>query len=353
MVVAPPRSKALELFLTTEHIVGQERARRQLAVLLDRQLRVAEGEFPAAAGAILAGPTGVGKTATARAMCAACGLPFAETTATRYTEAGYAGLDLQQMFLPLIESAAVMIDARQEATAYQHSTPQSDRSVLKRPDIAEVVKLAETGVVLLDEFDKWMLRVNHVTGQQDKAIQADLLKMVEGSIQYVSDEEDEVGIPFDSSRVLILCAGAFVNLTRAAMRRLEKDEDALSGESFWDLIEPGDFEKFGLIPELVGRLSTYIFMKALTKDQLAEILMLPDSPLQEYRRRFADLGCGWEVEQAGVGHLAKVALDQHTGARGVDRALWAAFGEALFEASVAEHDVSVHYEVNWPKARVR
>src|SRR5205823_13818633 len=120
------------------------------------------------------------KSHTTRLMCQHLGLPFAEIDATRYTEAGYKGLEVRQMFLPLLEAAAQMIDAEREGAAFRLDHQHREGSVLRRSDIAEVVPRAQSGVILFDEFDKWMLRVNHVTGQKDRALQSELLTIIEG-----------------------------------------------------------------------------------------------------------------------------------------------------------------------------
>lgn len=346
----------MDLFLATDHLVGQEEARRKLAVILARQLDVAEGRLSRAGGVILAGASGSGKTASARAMCRHSGLPFAEVNATRYTEAGYAGLDLQQMYLPLLESAATMIDSETKSTTVHVDVHHGEASVLKRADIDAVVERAQTGVILLDEFDKWMLRVNHVTGQKDTAIQADLLKMVEGSVEYISDNEDEVGIAFDTSRVLVICAGAFVKLYRQVAKRLHVDsEDAdsyLRSDNFWRQIDPEDFERYGLLPELAGRLSTQIFTRPLLVEHMRSILEAPDSKLQEYRWRFEDADCVWAIDESAIIHLAEMASRLTTGARAVDYLLSKVFDEALFGALVAENRVKVVFAPGWPQARV-
>src|SRR5262252_6518333 len=125
----PADLTTLDLYLSTERVIGQERARRQLAVMLKRQMGVAQGQWPRSECAVVGGFTGVGKSYMARMMCEACGLPFADVDATRYTETGYAGDDLPQLFLPLLESAAVMHDKR------LRMEPPSVSSVLKRADI--------------------------------------------------------------------------------------------------------------------------------------------------------------------------------------------------------------------------
>ena len=345
------RNRVKALYDGTEAVVGQVRARQQMSVLLDRQWAVAEGRLPKSGGAIVGGRSGVGKTLLCRLMCEQSGLPFAEVNATRYTEAGYAGLDLAQMFLPLLDAAARMKDEREEASWKIHGekVADEDSSTLKRGDIDQVVELAECGVILLDEFDKWMLRVNHVTGQTDTAIQADLLKMIEGSHEYVSDQEDEVGLLFDTSKVLIICAGAFVNLQRQTAARQDKEP---TDESIWEHIDQEDFVKFGLIPELAGRLATHIFLRPLKTGHLAELLSAEDGVLDEYKARFAAVDCEWAVTPEGVQYIAEQAIRAETGARAVDHIMHKTFSKALYLASVSERPTRVTYHVNWHEARV-
>lgn len=299
-----------------------------------------------------------GKSYLVRMMCEYSGLPFADMNATQYTESGYAGEDLSQMFLPLLESAAQQIDREQEeyhpnskGYIFEKSV-HNESSVLKRDDIDKIAELASTGVILLDEFDKWMHRINHHTGRLDTAIQSELLKMVEGSIVYISDSEDEVGIPFDTSKVLILCAGAFVGLTQQVLRRLERDSDYLRDEGFWQLIEQRDFVKYGVIPELAGRLSKMIFLRPLQKEDLARIILLPDGLIDELKQRFEQVNCEWNVSDTAIVSLADIALRKEVGARGIDSVLWTVFNNALYEASVSEFPTRVNLNVNQLQARI-
>src|SRR5215472_2182703 len=342
----PTDLTTLDLYLSTERVIGQERARRQLAVMLKRQIQVAQGQWPKADCAIIGGFTGVGKTYMAKLMCEACGLPFADVNATQYTETGYAGDDLSQMFLPLLEAAAVMHDKR------LRMEPPSVPSVLKRSDIDWIAEKAAVGVILMDEFDKWMQRINHHTGRLDTAIQAELLKMIEGSMVYVADNEDEAGLLFDTSKVLILCAGAFVGLAEAVRKRLDRPKEATIDEAFWTLIEQSDFIRYGVTPELAGRLSKMIFLRPLLKDHLAEIITQPGGVVDELKQRFAAMNCEWQVGDEAITHLADVALRREVGARGIDSVLWASFNQALFQASVAEHPTAVRLAVNQPLAEV-
>jgi len=349
-------SKALDLYLATEAVVGQPLARKQLAALLDRQWSVHRGLLEKSSGAILSGRSGTGKTYTARLMCQHLGLPYAEADATRYTEGGYKGLDLPQIFIPLLEEAARLKDATHEARMEGLGQPAPKHtSVLKRPDIEELIEIAQTGVILLDEMDKWMLRINHVTGQVDKSIQSELLKMIEGSIEYVTDSDEEIGVRFDTSKVLIICAGAFVGLFQQVAKRMHRDaddKDYMLQESFWNQIVPEDFEKFGLLPELAGRLSRHIFTRPLNVDSLRVILRHPGGLLEEYRTRFESFGCRWAVSEAGEIKIASIAIERDTGARALDHVMSKKFDLALYEAAVAEHPVKVMFEPDMATAQV-
>lgn len=376
------QSKALDLYLSTEgQVMGQERARREMAALLERQWQVYRGDLDYANGAIVAGRSGTGKSFSLRLMCQHLGIPFAEADATRYTESGYKGLDLQQMFIPLLESAARMKDAEHplEASRFSHRAESEavirfssegalhldqrpsgggrETSVLKREDIDQVIERAQCGVILLDEFDKWMLRINHVTGEKDKAIQSELLKMVEGSTEYISDSDEEIGVQFDTKRVLIICAGAFVGLFQQVHQRFGGDSDDKSymqQEHFWNAIVPEDFERFGLLPELAGRLSTHIFTRPLTVGNLRDILTREGGLLEEYRQRYEGYGCKWSVGQAAEIHIADLAIKRDTGARALEHVLWKMLGgEVVFQAATADYPCEVVLEPNMPRAEVR
>src|SRR5215472_12303902 len=121
-----------------------------------------------------------------------------------------------------------------------------------------------------------MHRINHHTGRLDTAIQAEFLKMLEGSQVYVTDDEDKLGMPFDTTKVLIICAGAFTptpmkpGLIEQILRRTERPPEFADNEAFWPLIEQQDFIRFGVIPELAGRLARVIFLRPLRKEHLAQ-----------------------------------------------------------------------------------
>ena len=359
-------SKAHELFEATADVIGQERARKQMAVILDGQWRVAQGIDPSQPGGVLlGGVSGSGKTMTARLMCKHLGLPYAETDATRYAEVSFKGLQLPQMFIPLLREAARMKDAEvSEETGEPAAVPSwapreeagAQDALFKRADIDEIAERAETGVILLDEFDKWMLRVNHFSGQKDTAMQSEILKLIEGSYEFVTATDDEVGVPFKTHKVLIICAGAFVGLYQQVRQRLHEDADPKAqqmDENFWNAIIPEDFERFGLLPELAGRLSRHIFTRPLRAEHMKEILTRPGGALEYYQRRYEGVGCRWDVSDAGVTFLVSEAMHHKTGARALDHVAHKMLGgEMLFAASTADMPMSVSLEPNWPRAKV-
>jgi ATP-dependent protease HslVU (ClpYQ) ATPase subunit len=311
---------AFELYQKTSNVIGQEKARKQLAVLLERQQMVAAGKIDHAAGAILAG----------------------------WTEVGYVGLNLTQMFLPLLMDAARMLEREKKVETTPRRPGKTRRNPAKDALSQEVIDRAATGVLLLDEFDKWMLTGEDGTGRNTgKKLQSELLKMVEGSIEFISDDDDNIGVQMDTSRVLVICAGAFVGLMRQVARRLERD---YADEGMWDLVEPADFVRFGLLPELAGRLSTHIFTRPLKVEHLVSILKTPGGIVDEYRARFEAMGIQWSVTDEALGDVARIALDRLTGARGVEHVMWQRFSEALFEASNKNGHTAVTYSVNAPRA---
>jgi ATP-dependent Clp protease ATP-binding subunit ClpX len=332
---APSRTIA-ELYRATEHVIGQEEARQRLAVALRRQVLVADGRYTNSAGVLMAGPTGTGKSFLSREMAMRCGLPFAEANATQYSEVGFVGLNLSQAFLPLISAAARMVEAERTQRTYRYETNAPATLLGRDPAvIEEAVRRAEGGILLLDEFDKWLIASEDSTTGRDvgRKLQAELLQILEGSVVYVADKEEELGVEFDTRRVLLLCAGAFVGLSYVVERRLDREGSQYSPESWWEMVEPADFLKLRMIPELVGRLSTTIMFKPLREEHLTRILRTEGGLLDEYRARFAADGCELVVEEAGLNTVAGIALARATGARGLRHLLEKILVPALFAAA--------------------
>jgi ATP-dependent Clp protease ATP-binding subunit ClpX len=355
-----PRS-ASDLFVGTAHVQGQVHARQTLAVALERQQEVAMGMWPRSHPLLAAGPTGVGKTHLIRSMCRLAGLPFVTVNATQFTDAGYIGLNLEQMFLPLIHRTVriVVREMAEEATSKRRPVKVGKRpdSILKLPDalLDRAVQAAETGVVFLDEFDKWMLSEVHSAAQRatvqtnaesrnvGRKLQAELLKIVEGDEEegevWVSDSEDEIGVPFNTARCLVICGGAFVGIEKILERRMGVELTA--DPRIWEKTDPVDFEEYGMMPELAGRLATHVMFKPLDEAAFRAIAVEEGGVLDELDQRFRLMSARLEVDDGGLLMLIHAAQNLGIGARGLRHLIDRMFTPALFQASQKHPDAGV------------
>jgi ATP-dependent Clp protease ATP-binding subunit ClpX len=139
-------------------------------------------------------------------------------------------------------------------------------------------------------------------------------------------------------------------------QRLHEDSDPKAqqmDENFWNSITPEDFERFGLLPELAGRLSRHIFTRPLQAHHMRAILTRPSGVLAYYRKRYEDYGVRWDVGDAGENWLTAEAMHHKTGARALEHVAHKMLGgEVLFEASVADAQMAVRLEPNWPRAKL-
>jgi ATP-dependent Clp protease ATP-binding subunit ClpX len=327
-------SLPVELYRGTAHVLGQDQARRHLAMLLKRQVDVAAGRYPDAIGVLVFGRTGVGKTLAVKEMCQRCGLPFATVDATQYTDKGYIGPDLSQMFLPLIRSALAILEAQRRGDEHRYVDEEEETTLFGRSkeEIRAAIELAQVGVLLVDEFDKWLIRGQDQQGRNvGRQLQAELLNMVQGTTVYVSDAEEDLGEDFDTSKTMVIWCGAFTDLARVLEQRL--DVGSLHEETIWEQVEPKDFEHLGILPELSGRLASHVVFKPLTADHLAQILRQEGGLLDEYAARFAAEGCRLLIDDSAVGILGRQAHARGTGARGLRHIMEKMAGVALFAAA--------------------
>ncbi|MFI4977542.1 MAG: AAA family ATPase [Solirubrobacterales bacterium] len=326
-----------QLYDSTTSVVGQLKARRRLAVLLAQQKLVALGKAHHSWGAVIAGNTGVGKTMMAQLMCRACELPFSAADATKFSETGFAGRDLPTMFLPLIEDASAVYDRQLQRSAFRTVPHRKERYTLARPaeELEPILAMAQTGVVLLDEFDKWMSRKDTQGRDVGRVLQGELLAMISGTREWIiqSDAEDAPGVWFDTSKVLIICCGAFVGLSERVQKRLAREQLTQQDQGFWDLVEPYDFQSFGVIPELAGRQAVHILLRALSPKDLAVIIKRPGGIVDEFAGYFRAVGGDLELTEGDLIRLASAAAELDTGARSLDFTFWSVFGEALYEAT--------------------
>ena len=298
------------------HVIAQDRAKRKMAIAVyDHSKRVnsdsatimPEVELKKS-NIIMAGPTGTGKTLMAATLAKAINAPFVIADATTLTEAGYVGEDVESIIMKLLQSADMD------------------------------VKRAEMGIVYIDEIDKIASKgggggfTRDVSGE---GVQQALLKMIEGTIVDVplkgkNKTPGQECIKVDTSKILFICGGAFSGLENIIGERLKGGERKLgfgsnpqpaekrtAGEILKDA-RPEDFQKFGMIPEFMGRLPVIATLDNLTENDLVHILTEPkDALVKEMKKLFFMEGIDLEVTQGALEAIAKKAIVNGTGARGL------------------------------------
>ena len=300
------------------HVVGQRRAKRRLAMAVYRHYLGLRLRTLAQARdglgrqhQLLLGPTGVGKSLLVRSLTHVLGVPTAFVSAPSLVETGYVGTPVEAAFTTLLERA------------------QGD------------AMLAEHGIVFLDEFDK--LRRAREVGRDvsGEGVQNGLLTLLDGRPVRVRYRDREVTL--DSSQVLFLCTGAFTGLTRIVRERLSRSEAGLGfrgrARSRRDVdapelllqVTPEDLERFGFIPELVGRFAGIVALDPLSREELDRVLAdMSSSPLQLQGRLFALHGVRLEVPVDARAAIVDRAIAQGLGARALHRIVGEVFSALEF-----------------------
>ena len=294
-----------------EYVIGQDEAKKVLSVAVYNHYKriMAEKDMGvelAKSNILMLGPTGCGKTLLAQSLAKGLNVPFAIADATALTEAGYVGEDVENILLKIIQAADGDIER------------------------------AEYGIIYIDEIDKITRKSENPSITRDvsgEGVQQALLKIIEGTVASVPPQggrkhPHQELIQIDTTNILFICGGAFEGIDKIIEKRIDRKSIGFNAEvgqkrdynidHLLQQVLPQDLVKFGLIPELVGRVPVTVSLNMLDKDALIDILTKPKNALvKQYQKLLEIDGVELEFDEGALQEIAEISLKRKTGARGL------------------------------------